>query len=52
METRAVIPGLRTGNPSFRIGETGGDPLHQEGLGGVPPSFIEADNREAATTMR
>ena len=48
-EIGAFIPGRCAVNPEFHLRYVGGDPLHQEGPGGVPSLVYEADNSEAPT---
>ena len=44
-DTNAVLTGCCAGNTDFWLRDVGGDLLHHEGLGGVPPLIKKADNR-------
>ena len=43
----AFLPGRRSGNTDFWLGDVGSESPHWEGPGGVPPLGREADNGEA-----
>ena len=46
-----VLPDHSACNTYFRIEDMGGNPLYQEGPGGVPPLGCKVDNREAPMVM-